>query len=460
MFQVILSREGFLQEIKQNIRRNFHCIVDSPATATGDCEMAKHFDLSDEADYDALIEDLSMEIVGGSRGGLTPGLLALIDASAQRTLPPQGDGEAEEARWSRILNFNRFLAFYRDHVEGCRSFYATVSEQVARMISKIEATVRGSEERVADLGVQKEHNKDKAAEQGELQKENVRLKKEVEELDAVIEQHLKTVLEDKLTIARSKLAVGQEMATNYNLYQGLMSELQIAFQDEHSMEVFASYAGKEESGVARFQARLQEIFEIEISTDEEAMEAEAKAPELVKRLARTMEALREDKIHDINERSDELLALRKEIPADVKATSVVVELLVDAQRRIESLAKVIKTKNAKYARIESLGKNIAREEATVLEFRKERQSKKELLKANLETIERLQREIAARSEEINQLEQFASDFKGSQKDLGAFDAVLVDFEQILEDKMDRLPGTLLTMGAFASYCGAVGESRS
>ena len=239
--------------------------------------MTKHFDLSDEADYDALIEDLSMEIVGGSIGGLTPGLLALIDASAQRTLQPQGDGE-EEAKWSRILNFNRFLAFYRDHVEGCRSFYATVSEQVARMISKIEATVRGSEERLADLGVQKEHNKDKAAEQGELQKENVRLKKEVEELDAVIEQHLKTVLEDKLTIARSKLAVGQEMATNYNLYQGLMSELQIAFQDEHSMEVFASYAGKEESGVARFQARLQEIFEIEISTDEEAMEAEAKAP--------------------------------------------------------------------------------------------------------------------------------------------------------------------------------------
>ena len=451
-FQVILGREGFLQEIKQNIKRNFHCIVDSPATKDG--EMAKHFDFSDEADYDALIEDLSREIVGGSRGGLTPGLLSLMDASAQKTLlQTRGD------EWSRILNFNRFLAFYRDHVEGCRSFYAAVSEQVARMVAKIEATVRESQERVADLGVQKEHNKEKAAEQGELQKENVRLKKEVEELDAVIEQHLKTVLEDKLTIARSKLAVGQEMATNYNLYQGLMNELQIAFQDEHSMEVYASYAGKEESGVAKFQERLQEIFEIEISTDEEAMEAEAKAPELVKRLARTMSALAEDKIHAINERSEEFLAMRKDIPADIKASSAVVELLVDAQRRIESLAKVIKTKNAKYARIESLGKNIAREEATVLEFRKERQAKKELLKANLETIEQLQREIAARSEEINQLEQFASDFKGSQKDLGAFDAVLVDFEHILEDKMDRLPGTLLTMAAFASFGGAVGESR-
>ena len=136
---------------------------------------------------------------------------------------------------------------------------------------------------------------------------------------------------------------------------------------------------------------------------------------------------------------------------------MVVELLVDAQKRIESLAKVIKTKNAKYARIESLGKNIAREEATVLEFRKERMSKKELLKENLETIEGLQGEIATRSEEINQLEQFASDFKGSQKDLNAFHAVLEDFEKILADKMDRLPGTLLTMAAFASFCGAAGE---
>ena len=429
--------------------------------------MVKHFDFSDEADYDALIEDLSKEIVGGSRGGLTPGLLALIDASAQKTLnrrheddpEPEEKVAKERGKWSRILNFNRFLAFYRDNVEGCRSFYATVSEQVARMMAKIEATVRESEERVADLGVQREHNKERAAEQGELQKENIRLKKEVEELDAVIEQHLKTVLEDKLTIARSKLAVGQEMATNYNLYQGLMSELQIAFQDEHSMEVLSSFAGKEESGVARFQARLQEIFEIEISTDEEAMEAEAKAPEMVKRLVRTMSALTEDKIHAISEAADELLALRKDIPADVKAACVVVELLLDAQRRIESLAKVIKTKNAKYARIESLGKNIAREEATVLDFRRERLTKKELLKANLETIERLQREIAARSEEVNQLEQFASDFKGSQKDLGAFDTILADLVHILQDKMDRLPGTLLTMAAFTSFSGAMGESR-
>ena len=454
--QVILSRDGFLQEIKQNIRRNFHCIVDGPATAGA--EMARHFDFSEEADYGALIEDLSTEIVGGgSRGDVTPGLLALIDASAQKALPAHGKDEEEEARWSRVPNFHRFLSFYRDHLEGCRSFYAAVSEQVARMTAKIAATVRESEERVAALGAQKERNKEKAAEQGELQRVNVRLKKEVEELDAVIEQHLRTVLEDKLTIARSKLAVGQEMATNYNLYQGLMSELQIAFQDEHSMEVFARHAGREESGVAPFQAKLQEIFEIETSTDEEAMEAEARAPETVKRLARTMSALAEEKIHEVNERSDELLALRKDIPADVKAESVVVELLVDAQRRIESLAKVIKTKNAKYARIESLGKNIAREEAAVLEFRKERQAKKALLKANLETIERLQGEIAARSEEINQLEQFASDFKGAQKDLGSFDAVLADLEQILVDKINRLPGTLLTMAAFAAFCGAVGE---
>ena len=270
--------------------------------------MSKYFDFSDEADHAAFVEDLSKEIVGrplgggGGGGGLAPGVLALIDAAAA----PAKEG----AKWARIANFKRFLAFYRDHVEGCRTFYTTVSAQVAELISMIKATVRDSEGRVANLGVQKEQNKDKAAEQAELQKENVRLKKEVEELDAVIEQHLKTVLDDKLTIARSKLAVGQEMAINYNLYQNLMSELQVALLDEPSVEMYASYAGKEDSGVAKFQAKLQEIFEVETTTDEEAMEWEAKAPEMAKRLARTMSVLREDKIHEINERAEELLVLR------------------------------------------------------------------------------------------------------------------------------------------------------
>ncbi len=70
------------------------------------------------------------------------------------------------------------------------------------MRAKIEETVREAEERVADLAVQKEANKEKAAEQAELYRENVRLKKEVEELDKVIDQHLKTVQEDGMTIAR------------------------------------------------------------------------------------------------------------------------------------------------------------------------------------------------------------------------------------------------------------------
>jgi sarcosine oxidase delta subunit len=137
---------------------------------------------------------------------------------------------ADEERWSYLRNFHCFLGFYRNHFEGCREFYAEVSDQVSRMVSKIQDTVKEAEDRVADLAVQKEVNKEKAAEQGELHRGNHGLKKEVEELDAVIEQHLKTVLEDKMTIARSKLMVGQEMATNYHLYQNLMDDLQATLQ--------------------------------------------------------------------------------------------------------------------------------------------------------------------------------------------------------------------------------------
>jgi hypothetical protein len=91
--------------------------------------------------------------------------------------------------------------------------------------------------------------------------------------------------------------------------------------------------------------------------------------------------------------------------------------------------------------------------------RRDRQKKKAMLKANLESIERLQTDIAARSEKINTLEQFATDFKASQKELNSFHAVLEDFEQILADKSERLPGTLVTIAAFASYCGPLGMTK-
>lgn len=117
----------------------------------------------------------------------------------------------------------------------------------------------------------KDTNKRLGSEQAELHKENLRLKKEVEELTAAIEQHCKVLLwiegrlidsllhidrkinykrtnfpfdfmsmltflqsikqlvylicalkvvgEDTLTEARAKLMVGQEMASSYALYQ-------------------------------------------------------------------------------------------------------------------------------------------------------------------------------------------------------------------------------------------------
>ena len=52
--------------------------------------------------------------------------------------------------------------------------------------------------------------------------------------------------------------------------------------------------------------------------------------------------------------------------------SGIVDLLVDSQRRMENLAKVIRMKNAKYARIEALNKNIAKETEVIKGLRGER----------------------------------------------------------------------------------------
>lgn len=91
-------------------------------------------------------------------------------------------------------------------------------------------------------------------------------------------------------------------------------------------------------------------------------------------------------------------------------------------------------------RIEALNKNIAKENETIRSLRGERYDKNFLLRANLSKIQSLQEDISARSDRINQLDQFAADFAVARKDLAVFLGVLGDVGSMLDEQMENLPG--------------------
>ena len=218
------------------------------------------------------------------------------------------------------------------------SFYLQLRGDVTRLISVIERSVRESEEKVSSLSAMKETNKRLGSEQGELHKENLRLKKEVEELTAAVEQHAKVVEEDTMTITRAKLMVGQEMASSYALYQNRMADLKASMSCEFSMRRYSEVMAREESAV-RYVALFHSLFEVDFEASQDK----------VSELHRQMVALSEDRIHRVSDRA-ELQALRKEITAEIRTRSGIIDLLVESQRRMENLAKVIRMKNAKYSR--------------------------------------------------------------------------------------------------------------
>lgn len=89
-----------------------------------------------------------------------------------------------------------------------------------------------------------------------------------------------------------------------------------------------------------------------------------------------------------------------------------------------------------------------------MEYRKQRQEKDHLLATNMEQISDLQKNIAERIEKINQLEQYSTDFKASQKELLILLEVLEMTKSQLEKQTRDLSGTLITLAAFCSYCGS------
>ncbi len=138
----------------------------------------------------------------------------------------------------------------------------------------------------------KDTNKRLGAEQGELHKENLRLKKEVEELTASIEQHSRVVEEDAMTITRAKLVVGQEMAGSYALYQSRMADLKASMECEFTMRRYQEVLAREEAAV-RYVVLFHQMFEVDYEASRDK----------VTELHRQMVALSEDRIHQVRKKS-------------------------------------------------------------------------------------------------------------------------------------------------------------
>ena len=79
------------------------------------------------------------------------------------------------------------------------------------------------------------------------------------------------------------------------------------------------------------------------------------------------------------------------------------DLLVESHRRIENLAKVIRMKNAKFARVDALNKNIAKERAALEDLRRERHRKNAAMDENAKRTAEMQTDIAQRYAEMRRV---------------------------------------------------------
>ena len=62
-----------------------------------------------------------------------------------------------------------------------------------------------------------------------------------------MESHARVAREDSLTVSRSRLTVGQEMAASYALYQSRMEDLEASAACEATMERYRELLDKEEA---------------------------------------------------------------------------------------------------------------------------------------------------------------------------------------------------------------------
>ncbi|TRY72347.1 hypothetical protein TCAL_08161 [Tigriopus californicus] len=423
--QVMSEKENYLEDLRTKVKKNLHLfldnvLVDSPA-------IQKFLSILNLAPNEDAMKSLGEEVL------------------KDRTLPQEL--LLEMAVHQDIRSFNTFVQVFEGNFKSCEDFYITIEQDITVLLLKIDENMANAKNQIAQLGELRDKKKTLTTELGDMQKQNIKMKKEIEELDTNIESHLKSQHEDQLAIMRAQTLVGQEMAANYGLYQIKLNEINECLHHKKSHDIFLNFFEQEEA-VAVYMRALHEVFGVDIEESEDK----------VRSLHQAMINLNESKIHEISENL-ELQALRKDLSSEVQSQSCLMDCIIDAHKRIESLAKVLKMKSSKFARIEILSKNVEKEEVVLDDLRIQKIDKEHEVKDNLKQIAILQKEISARSEKINILEQFSSDFKSTQTELKNLITMLKDGRSVVKGKISTLSGTLALFAAFIAYCGPLSSNE-
>ena len=429
--QVVLEKEHYVSDVSKNVLKNFHCVLQNTAPNTE--SFMKHFDTFhlgpfSEDEQSQMVRDIMQQ---NEESEQDQDLIRVFIKMSQIT---END--------NNVKSFHSFVQFFHNNYDTCKNFLSHIADIIQMLVVQINQTISDSEEKVSSLTELKDLNKKVAVEQSELHKENAALKKEIDELNATIDQHVKVVGEDLLTVSRSKLMVGQEMAASYALYQMKIDDLRTLINCDFFLVQYKKVIADEEA-VLKYVAKFHEILDANIED----------SPDNISTLPKVMATLSEEKINILSDHA-ELGQLRKDIPSEVKTKCTILEHLIEIQRRVENLAKVIKMKNNKYNRIESLNKNVGKEQDIILKLRRERQQKNHILDANVKKITDMQSEMSSRLEQINHLDQYAMDFKNSLAELNQLLSILGEWRSVLDLELRTVKGQLLLTSAFLSHCGS------
>lgn len=423
--QVMLEKDNYLQDLRTKVKKNLHMFLDNLHIQSPGIK--KFLSILNLAPNEDAMKSLGEEVL------------------KSRKLP-------QELLMDMVLHkdlqsFNTFVQVFEGNFKSCEDFYVGIEQDITVLLLKIDETMANAEKQIAQLGELREKKKALSTELGDLQKQNIRMKKEIEELETNIEIHLKSQHEDQLAIMRAQTMVGQEMAANYGLFQIKLNQIKECLLHKKSHDIFLGFFEQEEA-VSVYMRALHETFDVDIEESEDK----------VKSLHEAMVNLNESKIHEISE-NIELQSLRKDLSSEVQSQSCLMTCIIEAHKRIESLAKVLKMKTSKFARIETLSKNVDKEEAVLDEFRIQKIDKEHEVRENLKQIGILQKEISSRSENINVLEQFSTDFKSTQKELKNLISILKDGKSVVKGKISTLSGTLALFAAFIAYCGPLSSTE-
>ena len=454
--EIMTQKTSYFQEIANHTKKNFHCIVVGKSFEEVENHFAnENFYVSNTGNYLDYLEEYAEELMNEA-DGIPLEVFKTFDNKAHEyfEIRTQSVNSASNIKITKIPSGMKpslpsyicFMNIFNKYIEHTKGEYYNILEKIETIVKRIKQHFEYSEEQNLILEKNREKSKSIAADHAAMTVKQIQTKKELKEIESHLNDGMTEYAEEQAAMLRLNMAIVEERACQWSLFQRVLRDLEDAVLDESNMNDF-NWAHDNFQDVKDYVAEWCNIFQI--TEDDFCINFKIF-------LSKILQDYDTKSLWTVGD-NDTLHRLKNKIYHEVTEGSIILHSILKIHQRMEAMSKSTKNIVTKEQKLQMLQKKCKSIEEKLKNLRQQTKNLEKRRDDEMANIEELAANQQAENEKINTLEHSTTEHKNLKQPLSALLDLLEKMRVKMLDQKERLPGSICLAAAVCGYCGGLGS---